>query len=106
MIWFEIFILAIFLVILGMAFKCEFYSGSQDEKFTNENRQSNINYKKIYPYGSVNYFRTWGWYPYRGLWPYYNPWWYYPYSYLNPYPNPFPIVYNNFPSNVIKRNEI
>jgi hypothetical protein len=97
---FEIFILVIFLIIMTLAFKNEFYSNSQDEKFTNENRENNINYKKIYPYNPANYFNTWGWYPYRGLWPYYNPWWYYPYPY------PLPIGYNNFPSNVVRRNEI
>ncbi len=98
--WFEIFILAIFLVIMGFAFKTEFYSSSQDEKFTNANREPDMNYKKIYPYGPANYINTWGWYPYRGLWPYYNPWWYYPYPY------PLPIGYNNYPSNVIKNNNI
>lgn len=87
---FEIFILAIFLVIMALSFKNEFYSSLSDENFTNENRASDINYK-VYPYGPQNNFGTWGWYPYRGLWPYYNPWWYYP----SPYP--LPIGYNDCP---------
>lgn len=79
----EIFILIIFLIIMIIGYINEFYSISSDEKFTNQNRPSNINYK-VYPYGPQNYFGMWGWYPYRGLWPYYNPWWYYPF----PYPKP------------------
>ena len=87
MILFEIFIIVIFLAIMALAFKNEFYSRSQDENFINENRQNDINYK-VYPYGPQNYKNNWGWYPYRGLYPYYNPWWYYPYPY------PKPIDYN------------
>lgn len=112
---FEIFILIIFLVIMGFAFKCEFYSDSYyfGEKFSNQqanlstidNTSANTspNTKTnhlVYPYGPQKYFNNWGWYPYRGLWPYYNPWWYFTYPY------PLPIGYNNYPSNIIKRNEI
>lgn len=88
--FFEIFILIIFLVIMAVAFKNEFYSHTSNENFINQNRENDVNYK-IYPYGPQNYFNNWGWYPYKGLWPYYNPWWYYP----DPYP--LPINYNNCP---------
>jgi len=81
----KLFILIIFLIIMGIAYKNEFYSNYFNEKFSNEN---NI-YQEIYPYGpSPYYFNNWGWIPYKGLYPYYNPWWYYPYPY------PLPINYN------------
>jgi hypothetical protein len=84
--FFEFFILGIFLVLLAMAFKNEFYSNCSNEKFISRG-QDNSN-SKSYPYEPSNYFNNWGWYPYRGLWPYYNPWWFYP----KPYP--LPIDYN------------
>lgn len=99
---FEIFILIIFLTIMALAFRSEFYpvTTNTNEKFSNDNRENNLDYKQIYPYGPSNYFNNFGWYPYKGLWPYYNPWWYYPYPY------PLPIGYDNYPSNIIKRNDI
>ena len=87
---FEIFIIIIFLIILTIGYKNEFYSISNkenyiDENFINENRANNMNYK-IYPYGPQNYLYNLGWYSNgygnmpisNGLFPYLNPWWYYP----------------------------
>lgn len=99
MIFFEFFIIILFLTIVIIAFKndfCSLISLSNDnfsndnfsnDNFSNANRENISDYKKIYPYGPQNYYYNYGWYPYRGLWPYYNPWWYYPYPYPLPIGN-------------------
>jgi hypothetical protein len=93
MIFFEIFILIIFLVILIIGFSSEFYSNIPVETFDEQqklNQTCQLKKGTWYPYGPDKYGNEyWGWKPYDGLWPYYNPWWYYPYPY------PTPIGYNS-----------
>ena len=91
--FFEIFILVIFLVILTIGFRSEFFSNLPNNSNTNTYSQANescgLKQGLWYPYYPDDYNNYWGWKPYNGLRPYYNPWWYYPYPY------PTPINYNS-----------